>query len=160
NLARPITRPTFLSRPRIWTGRIVAITLIDLHLEHRLGMARIDTDHRQAEPLELGPQPRGRRSCLQTHPYSPSPLRPPKRSDRIRVGINHAFSHDGSRPAHHTDRCLLQRHVQSDIMFHRSSPSLRGHMRMASYVPGELIPWAFVWLSIPELPHVAKVSVE
>src|SRR6266480_5940892 len=30
-------------------------------------------------------------------------------------------------------------------MLHRSSPSLRGHMRMASYVPGELIPCAFVW---------------
>jgi hypothetical protein len=23
---------------------------------------------------------------------------------------------------------------------------LRGHMSMASYVHGELIPWAFVWL--------------
>src|SRR5467141_112772 len=30
-------------------------------------------------------------------------------------------------------------------MLHRSSPSLRGHMRMASYVAGELIPCAFVW---------------
>src|SRR5262245_52029102 len=30
-------------------------------------------------------------------------------------------------------------------MFHRSSPSLRDHMRMASCVPGELIPCAFVW---------------
>src|SRR5258707_1524083 len=30
-------------------------------------------------------------------------------------------------------------------MLHRSSPSLRGHMRMASYVAGELIPYAFVW---------------
>src|SRR5258708_25903893 len=27
---------------------------------------------------------------------------------------------------HHTDRCPLQRHDQSDIMLHRSSPSLRG----------------------------------
>jgi len=31
---------------------------------------------------------------------------------------------------------------------------------MASYVAGELIPWAFVWLAIPELPHVAKVIAE
>src|SRR5262249_4148362 len=46
---------------------------------------------------------------------------------------------------HHTDRCLLQPHVQSDIMFHRSSPSLQGHISMASFVPGELIPCAFVW---------------
>jgi hypothetical protein len=33
---------------------------------------------------------------------------------------------------------------------------LRGHMRIASWVPGELIPCAFVWHD-PELPHVAKV---
>src|SRR5262249_50318333 len=69
------------------TGRIVAVTLIDLHLEHRLGMARIDTDHRQAKPLELGPQPRARRSCLKTDPYRAWRFRPHKRSDRGRVGI-------------------------------------------------------------------------
>src|SRR5262249_48645162 len=97
NLARPITRPTFLSRPRIWfsrsrliltsnvrlaqqrpnrvaidifdahllkpaglhdagdPGSIIAVALIDLHFEYRLGVARVDADHRQAKPLELGP---------------------------------------------------------------------------------------------------------
>src|SRR5258706_623543 len=37
-------------------GRIVAVTLIDLHLEYRLGVARVDADHRHAKLLELGPQ--------------------------------------------------------------------------------------------------------
>src|SRR6266550_4851567 len=46
---------------------------------------------------------------------------------------------------HHTDRCLLQRHVQSNIVHHCCSPSLRGHIRMASCALGELIPCAFVW---------------
>src|SRR6266480_1123584 len=50
-------------------GRIVAVTLIDLHLEYRLCMARVDTDHRQAKLFELGPQPCGRRSCLKADPY-------------------------------------------------------------------------------------------
>src|SRR4249919_469240 len=36
-------------------------------------------------------------------------------------------------------------------------PLLRGHMRPASYVPGELIPLPLSG-SIPELPHVAKVE--
>ncbi len=58
---------------------------------------------------------------------------------------------------HHADRCLLQRHVQSDIVLHCRSPSLRGHMRLASYVPGELIPLPLSG-SIPELPHVEKVE--
>jgi hypothetical protein len=36
-------------------GRIIAVALIDLHFEHRFGVARVDADHRQAKPLELGP---------------------------------------------------------------------------------------------------------
>src|SRR5712675_975915 len=50
-------------------SRIVAITLIDLHLEYSLGMARVDTDHRQAKLFELGPQPCGSRSGLKADPY-------------------------------------------------------------------------------------------
>jgi hypothetical protein len=36
------------------SGRIIAVALIDLHLEHRLGMARVDADHWQTKLLELG----------------------------------------------------------------------------------------------------------
>jgi hypothetical protein len=43
---------------------IVAVALVDLHLEHRLGMTRIA---RQAKSLELGPQPR--RPRLEANPY-------------------------------------------------------------------------------------------
>src|SRR5262245_43415110 len=79
-----------------------------------------------------------------SEPYDRGRLRPHKRSDRVRVGLDYAFSHDRSRPAHHTDRCLLQRHVQSHVAFHCCSPSLRGHMEMASCVSGELIPCPLV----------------
>ena len=34
---------------------IVAVALVDLHLEHGLGMARVDADHRQAKSLKLSP---------------------------------------------------------------------------------------------------------
>ena len=44
----------------------------------------------------------------------------------LRIGVNRALSYDRSRVVHHTDRGSLQRHVQSDIVFHRSSPSLQG----------------------------------
>src|SRR5215510_10387640 len=137
-------------------GRIVAVTLIDLHLEYRLGMARVDADHRQAKLFELGPQPRACRSCLETDPYRAWRLRPHKRSDRGRVGINYAFSHDRSCPAHHTDRCLLQRYVQSHIAFHCCSPPLRGHMRMASCFPGELIACALL-LHDPRITPCCKM---
>ena len=51
----------------------------------------------------------------------------------------------------------FRRFVQCIIVFHCRSPSLRGHMRLASYVPGELIPLPLSG-SIPELPYVAKVE--
>src|SRR3974377_819541 len=38
-----------------YAGRIVAVALVDLHLEHCLSMARIDADYRQAKSLELAP---------------------------------------------------------------------------------------------------------
>ena len=36
-------------------GSVVAIALVDLDFGHRLGMARVDADHRQAKSLKLGP---------------------------------------------------------------------------------------------------------
>src|SRR5262245_20534025 len=75
-------------------GRVVAVTLIDLHLEYRLGMARVDTDHRQAESFELGPQPCGRWSCLKADPYRSRCVQSHERGDRLRLGIDYALSHD------------------------------------------------------------------
>src|SRR6185503_10736195 len=34
---------------------IVAVVLVDLHLEHRIGMAHVNADHRQAKSLKLSP---------------------------------------------------------------------------------------------------------
>src|SRR5215469_4665751 len=88
------------------TGRIIAVTLIDLHLEHRLGMARINTDHRQAKP----PETRSTAMCS-----SVLSSRPTRIFDLTNAAIaSGAESTTPSRttearPAHHTDRCLLQR---------------------------------------------------
>ena len=51
------------------TDSIVAVALVDLHLENGLGMARVDTDHRQTKSLKLSPKPRGRRSGLEADTY-------------------------------------------------------------------------------------------
>src|SRR5258705_13943442 len=48
---------------------IVAVALVDLHLEHRLGMALVNSDHWQPKSLKLSPKPRGSRSCLEAHTY-------------------------------------------------------------------------------------------
>jgi hypothetical protein len=75
-------------------SRIVAVTLIDLHLEYRLCMARVDTDHWQAKLFELGPQPCGRRSGLKADPYRSRCVQSHERGDRLRLGIDYALSHD------------------------------------------------------------------
>ena len=49
-----LLEPTRLHDARDPDG-IVAVAFVDLHLEHRLGMTRVDTDHRQTKALELGP---------------------------------------------------------------------------------------------------------
>src|SRR5437016_3263676 len=67
---------------------------VSLHLEYRSGMARIDTDHRQAKLFELAPQPCDRRSCLKADPYRSRCLRSHECSDRLRLGIDYALSHD------------------------------------------------------------------
>jgi hypothetical protein len=64
--------------------RIVTIAFIDLHLEHSLGMACINTDHRYAQPLELGPQPRRCRPAFKPNPNSIRRLGSHKCSDRRR----------------------------------------------------------------------------
>src|SRR5215467_12503176 len=92
-------------------GCIVAVALVDLHLEHRFGMACIDADYRQAKPLELGPKPSCSGSSLKADPNRTRRFRPHKSSNRFRGRIDHALSHDRSRLVHHTDRRLLQRHV-------------------------------------------------
>src|SRR6201982_548659 len=48
-------------------SRIVAVGLIDLHLQHRFRMASIDTDYRQVKPRELGPKPKCRTSHRKSH---------------------------------------------------------------------------------------------
>src|SRR5438093_12296408 len=85
-------------------------------------------------------KPSRRWSCFEPAPGDMRRMRFDEYRDRLRVGCNHPFALDLSCPINNADRRQLQRYVQSHIVFHRSSPSLRGHMRMASCVPGELIP--------------------
>src|ERR1700745_3288146 len=93
----------------------------------------------------------GRPSCLSSvHSHvAVGPVSRPIRTAPGAFDLTNAAIASGSEsttpPRTTPDRCLLQRHVQSYVAFHCCSPSLRGHMKMASCVPGELIPCAFVW---------------
>jgi len=137
-------------------GRIVAVTLIDLHLEYRSGMARVDTDHRQAKLFELAPQQCGRRSCLKADPYRSRCLRSHECSDRLRIGIDYALLARLIPPGspHRSMSSSTTRLAQYSPPLSLSIFA-RPH-RMASCLPGELIPCASCG-TIPELPHVASI---
>ena len=127
-------------------SRIVAVVLVDLHLQHRFCMASIDTDYRQVKPRELGPKPSCRRSSLKPNPNRTRRFRPHEPSNRFRDRIDDALSDNRSLLVHYADRRLLQRHVKSNIAFHCASPSLLGPHEADPSIPGELIPYALVWL--------------
>ncbi len=59
-----------------------------------MALARRDTDHRHAKPLELGPQPRGCRPAFKPNPHSIRRIGSHKCVDRLRIGINYTLSHD------------------------------------------------------------------
>jgi hypothetical protein len=97
-------------------NRVVAITLVDLHLQSCLGVSGIDADDGQSQLMQLSPEPRRRRSCLKPNPRNMRRMRFDECRDRFRVGRNHAFALDLSRSINNADRCQLQRYVQSDIV--------------------------------------------
>src|SRR5262249_36600696 len=63
--------------------RVVTVAFIDLHLEHSLGMASINTDHRYAQPLELAPQPRGCRAAFKPNRPEQTPRSPQDRNQLL-----------------------------------------------------------------------------
>jgi hypothetical protein len=109
-------------------------------------MASIDTDYWQVKPRELGPKPSCCRSSLKADPNRTRRFRPHEPSNRFRDRIDDALSDNRSPLVHYADRRLLQRHVQSNIAFHCTSPSLLGPHEAGPSIPGELIPCALVWL--------------
>ena len=125
-------------------SRVVAVVLIDLHLQHRFRMPSIDTDDRQVKPRELGPKPRCGRSSLKADPNRTRCFRPHEPSNRFG---------ESTTPSRTTDPFSFT--TQIDVCFNdTSSPTKYSiaplHRCWAKWVgpsiPGELIPCAFVWL--------------
>src|SRR5262245_64470425 len=117
--------PTALHDPRDAKG-VIAIALVDLHPQHRLGVTGIDADDWQSDGLDLAPQPRRCRPRLQADVNRTGSLRPYELDDRLWGRVDRPLAHHLAPLIDDTDRSLPQRYVQSDIAFHSTSPSLRG----------------------------------
>src|SRR5271169_3112671 len=97
---------------------IVAVGLINLCLQHRFHMPRLDTNHRQAGFGESTEQPLRQRSGFQPDPLEAIDRVLQRRQQRFRFARYLHFPNDFARIIHNADAGLLDRYVQSSKMVH------------------------------------------
>src|SRR6516164_524753 len=99
-------------------ARIVAISLVDLRLQHRPHVSCLDTDHRQIGFRERTEQPLRQRSSFQSNPLEAVGRIPQNREQCIRLAGNSHLPCNLSRIIHNADARVLDRYVQSSKIVH------------------------------------------
>src|SRR4029450_10479172 len=107
-------RPHHLRHP----ARVVAVGLVDLRLQYRPHVPRLDTDRRQARFSESTEKP-----LRQWPGFQPDPLEvvggvPQHRHQRLGFARHLDFPNDPARVIHNADAGLLDRQIQSSKMVH------------------------------------------
>ena len=99
-------------------ARIVAIGLIDLRLQHRPHVPRLDTDHRQARFGQSTEKPLRQRPGFQSDPLEVigGVRQHWQQSGRFARYLH--FTHDLARAIHNADARVLDRYVQPSKMVH------------------------------------------
>src|SRR5271166_5611060 len=99
-------------------ARIVAVRLVDLRLQHRLHVPRLNTDHRQARFGERAVKPLRQRPSFQSNSLEVVGGVRQHRQQRLRFAGYLHFPNDLARVIHNADAGLLDRYVQSSKMVH------------------------------------------
>src|SRR6202041_1829936 len=99
-------------------ARIVAVRLVDLCLQHRLHVPRLNTDHRQLCFGQSAEKPLRQRSRFQSNPFEAVGGVLQYRQQCLRFARNLHFPNDLARVIHNADAGLLDRNVQSSKMVH------------------------------------------
>src|SRR5260370_30063687 len=99
-------------------ARIVAVRLVDLRLEHRLHVPRLNTDHRQARFGKRAVKPLRQRPGFQSNALEVVGGVLQHRQQRLRFARYLHFPNDLARVIHNADARLLDRYVQSSKMVH------------------------------------------
>src|SRR5690349_15291505 len=100
------------------TARIVAVRLVDLRLQHRLHVPRLDADHRQSCFGESAEQPLRQRSSFQPNSLEVVGGVLQHRQQRFKFARHLYFPNDLACVIHNADARLLDRNVQSSKMVH------------------------------------------
>ena len=101
-----------------YAARIVAVRLVDLRLQHRLHVPRLNADHRQSCFGESAEQPLRQRSSFQPNSLEVVGGVLQHRQQRFRFARHLYFPNDLACVIHNADARLLDRNVQSSKMVH------------------------------------------
>src|SRR2546428_1994012 len=101
-----------------YAARIVAVRLVDLRLQHRLHVPRLNADHRQSCFGESAEQPLRQRSSFQPNSLEVVGEVLQHRQQRFRFARHLYFPNDLACVIHNADARLLDRNVQSSKMVH------------------------------------------
>src|SRR6476659_457095 len=99
-----------------YAARIVAVRLVDLRLQHRLHVPRLNADHRQSCFGESAEQPLRQRSSFQPNSLEVVGEVLQHRQQRFRFARHLHFPNDLACVVHNADARLLDRYVQSSKM--------------------------------------------
>src|SRR5712671_4484938 len=99
-------------------ARVIAVRLVDLRLQHRLPVPRLDTDHWHACFRKPAEQPLRQRPGFQSDPLEAVGGVPQNLQQGCRFARYLHFLHDPARVIHNADAGLLDRYVQSTKMVH------------------------------------------
>jgi len=97
---------------------IVAVRLVDLRLQHRPHVPRLNTDHRQARFGESAGKPLRQWPGFQSYPLEAVGGVRQDLQQRLGLARHLHFPHDPTRVIHDADTRLLDRNVKSSKMLH------------------------------------------
>src|SRR5215471_17345183 len=99
-------------------ARIVAVRLVDLRLQHRPHMSRLNADHRQARFGQNAVKPLRQRSGFQPNLLEAIDGVRQNLQQSFRLTRHSRFPHDLARIIHDADARFLERHIQSSKIVH------------------------------------------
>src|SRR6516162_8890484 len=100
------------------TAGVIAVSLVDLCLQHRSHVPRLNADHRQVCFTKCPEQPLRQRFSLQSYPLKMVGRSPQHPKQSIGLARNLNLSNDFTRAIHNADARVLDRYVQSSKIVH------------------------------------------
>src|SRR5271166_3768642 len=99
-------------------ARIVAVGLVDLRLQHRPHVPRLNTEHRQSRFRKRAVKPLRKRSGFQANPLEVIAGVLQHRHQSVWLARHLHFPNDPASVIHNADARVLDRYVQSSKMVH------------------------------------------